>query len=391
MFNLEKFKMNYMLIYIAIVLACDINANAKTYNLIDLTPKEPVEFRCVPNDIAQIMIELPKLLSEESYHETYKEAFLSLKNDQRILEYNLIKSAIENALFILRKYKPNSAEERLYQKIVNGLTNYQTDINRANSKYLPNSEELNKIIRRNSKKKSVCSLCANSIKAGSICACNLTVQNNIKVPTLNSTTVNAEIVNATDVTSDNITATSETVANLTVTGILTVPCANIVCTNCPNCLLGSTGPTGATGFTGPMGPSGVTGNAGPCCTGAIGPTGATGFGLPLANANVPAASPVTITNSSTTIIAVPVPAGTYFVAFEAWVTGTSTSTSSVILNLLNTLNIINLTANSGTNVPVTISGIVTLPAAGNLTVFGIIDSGPDVIANNITLSYMKVA
>jgi len=316
MFNLQKIKTNYFAISLATgiaVTACQIYAaDTKSTKVSAEELSEISKFRSIPDNVAKIVIELPLILNNERYGQDYRLVHAAVLDNLEIVEYNVAKAAIENALSILKEHAHQS-NISLYSTMVNDLTTYNNEI--TDGKFIPNEKQLSAISRKSKKKnQSVCNLCAKTIKAGTICACTITASNSITTPTLNANTINVENLNATnfdpaDINTGNITASTATFGDVTIDGVLTVPCGQIVCTTCPlspnpvtdalgnpvnvalsECLFGSTGPTGPTGVagvagvtgatgatgsgvTGPTGSPGVTGATGPCCTGATGPTG----------------------------------------------------------------------------------------------------------------------
>lgn len=72
--NLSK-----LLISIAFVLAIN-TCEAMPGNSIH---QELMGFRCIPDNITQIITELPKILNDENYQEAYKIVYLSLINNEK--------------------------------------------------------------------------------------------------------------------------------------------------------------------------------------------------------------------------------------------------------------------------------------------------------------------
>jgi hypothetical protein len=161
------------------------------------------ELRSIPDNIAQIITELPKFVENENYLQDYKDVYLAVKNNQKIVEYDLIKPAIENALSLLQKYQSSSSDSEIYHNMVNELNNYYHAIV-TESKFIPTADELNQTTRKSRKSKSFCSVCAKNIKTGTLHACNINAGSRVNTPCLTADNVTTTALDACTATIKNL-------------------------------------------------------------------------------------------------------------------------------------------------------------------------------------------
>ena len=308
--------------------AKDIYLNEQLVKDLDSVTESDRPRAYVPEQVAQAFLQLTQKLKEEVYDESYFHAYSLLNQNKRIIDQEIMRSAIMNALTVLKKYENTSSEDEIYKSLLNEFNQYLIELNNNDARvdFIPTDVKR----RSSSKKKVFCNLIVkDQLTASKINACNVQA-NNLSAQCVGSTNVNATgTVNACTIVAKDV----EICGNFCINGTCYNECLAMVCqcatflnelcacqtpvTASPQALsagdpsvslaqscpilgrTGSTGPTGATGIgstgptgpcctgptgpsigsTGPTGPTGVTGATGPCCTGptGIGITGPTGI------------------------------------------------------------------------------------------------------------------
>jgi len=254
--------------------------------------------RLIPTTIAQIIIELPTIATNDHYTMAYKTVYSALQNNQSIAEHKAIELTIENALSVLKKHHCHYFEIEVCQKMIKKLTNYSKALSKNDSQLIPTNSETHQLRKKSKKQKKFCT----NFKAGTI-----------NTPCINTTNARTKNLDA-DLIKAN---TLEIAGNLYVNGIHINPECLIALSKCIPVIsnkanpveligeknqlkqdfrpfFGSTGPTGPSGEISPTGhrgsigntgPTGLTGSTGPSCIGPTGDRGIPGTELPLMSAS----------------------------------------------------------------------------------------------------------